>query len=323
MLGKLNYSLTLSTKGNISDGQSAAAAVIDKAEDIVPAAQLVVDGSVVAHAEKSVIESALQAHKDSFSVAGAECTSSFVENVEVVEGYYVSSSLDNAQSVKSAVSALSVKTVASFVTDIETKYKSVTKRTSEKQVGYSAVTTVGKNGVTRVTEQAVYLNGAELSREQTTAEVISTPVDEVVTVGTAKSASAARAVETAHNSGFIFPLPSGVWQVSAYFGDGRGHKGIDLRAPKGTAIYAVAGGTVTYSGYHSGFGNYVKIDHGNGLSTIYAHASTLCVKKGDTVSAGDVIALVGSTGNSTGNHLHFSVLSGSTYLNPAPYINLG
>ena len=87
-------------------------------------------------------------------------------------------------------------------------------------------------------------------------------------------------------------------------------------------MFAVAGGRVIESKYDGDFGNCIKIDHGNGLVTLYAHASQLCVKVGDTVNAGDVIALVGSTGNSTGNHLHFSVLSGGKYVDPAPYIGL-
>ncbi len=98
------------------------------------------------------------------------------------------------------------------------------------------------------------------------------------------------------------------------------HSGLDIGAPKGTAIKAAAGGTVTFAGYSGGYGYVVKISHGSGIQTYYAHCSKLYVKKGDTVSAGDKIAAVGSTGNSTGNHLHFEVVKNGTSLNPQHYL---
>ena len=99
-----------------------------------------------------------------------------------------------------------------------------------------------------------------------------------------------------------------------------GHTGLDIAAPKGTAIKAAASGTVTFSGYSGGYGNVVKISHGNGIMTYYAHCSQLYVTAGQTVSAGDVIAAVGSTGNSTGNHLHFEVVKDGVSLNPQNYL---
>lgn len=98
------------------------------------------------------------------------------------------------------------------------------------------------------------------------------------------------------------------------------HKGIDIAAPNGTAIYAAADGTVSYAGTMGGYGNLVIIDHGNGVQTYYGHCSKLYVKKGETVSAGDNIAAVGSTGNSTGNHLHFEIRLNGAQVNPQKYI---
>lgn len=99
-----------------------------------------------------------------------------------------------------------------------------------------------------------------------------------------------------------------------------GHTGLDIAAPKGTSIKAAASGTVTFSGYSGGYGNLVKISHGDGIVTYYGHCSKLYVSKGDKVSAGDVIAAVGSTGNSTGNHLHFEVVKNGVELNPQNYL---
>ena len=94
------------------------------------------------------------------------------------------------------------------------------------------------------------------------------------------------------------------------------HTGVDVPAPLGTNIFAAADGTVIFSGWQGGFGNTVIIDHGNGMQTLYAHASTLLVGRGARVTRGEVIARVGSTGRSTGNHLHFEVRINGAHTNP-------
>lgn len=99
------------------------------------------------------------------------------------------------------------------------------------------------------------------------------------------------------------------------------HKGIDIGASAGTPILATADGTVKNSGWNSGgYGNLVIIDHGNGVETYYGHCSKLYVTKGQKVSAGDKIAAVGSTGNSTGNHLHFEIRLNGKQVNPQKYV---
>ncbi|MCD8325885.1 MAG: peptidoglycan DD-metalloendopeptidase family protein [Lachnospiraceae bacterium] len=98
------------------------------------------------------------------------------------------------------------------------------------------------------------------------------------------------------------------------------HNGVDMAAPAGTSILAAYDGTVVAATYNWSMGNYVMIDHGDGLYTIYMHASKLYVSSGDTVSKGDLIAAVGTTGSSTGNHLHFSVRLNGSYVNPWDYL---
>lgn len=100
------------------------------------------------------------------------------------------------------------------------------------------------------------------------------------------------------------------------------HKGIDIGASKGTPIYAAASGTVTVSqyGYSGGYGNYIILSHGNGVQTVYGHCSELCVSVGQKVTQGQLIAKVGSTGNSTGNHLHFEVRVNGVAQNPQNYV---
>ena len=98
------------------------------------------------------------------------------------------------------------------------------------------------------------------------------------------------------------------------------HNGVDFAAPKGTPIYSAYNGIVVAATYSSTMGNYVMIDHGDGLYTIYMHASKLYVKKDDVVTTGQKIAGVGTTGRSTGNHLHFSVRKNGEYVSPWDYI---
>ena len=106
-----------------------------------------------------------------------------------------------------------------------------------------------------------------------------------------------------------------------FTGERRGHTGMDLAVPTGTSVRAALPGTVTVSTYNQGgYGYYVMIDHGNGLSTLYGHNSQLLARVGQTVEAGDVIALSGSTGRSTGPHLHFEVRINGERTNPRSYL---
>ena len=98
------------------------------------------------------------------------------------------------------------------------------------------------------------------------------------------------------------------------------HTGLDISATTGTEIKAVASGTVICAKYSGSYGNLVKIDHGNGVETWYGHTSKMYVKVGQEVKAGDVIAAVGSTGNSTGPHLHLEIRINGTHVNPQKYL---
>ena len=133
--------------------------------------------------------------------------------------------------------------------------------------------------------------------------------------------------------GFCSPIGSG-WErrVTSEFGNRvdpitgkrKGHGGMDLAVPTGTPIRAALPGTVTVSKYNAGgYGYYVMIDHGNGLATLYGHCSKLLTKVGQTVEAGEIIALSGSTGRSTGPHLHFEARVNGERTNPRAYLPKG
>lgn len=130
-----------------------------------------------------------------------------------------------------------------------------------------------------------------------------------------------------NSSGLICPLQySGVYISSGYYrSDGSSHGALDLCVSGGTYglnISAAESGTVVTASYHWSYGNYVVIDHGNGLSTLYAHCSSLAVGAGQSVSKGQTIAYVGSTGNSSGPHLHFEVRVNGVRTNPSAYISV-
>ena len=105
-------------------------------------------------------------------------------------------------------------------------------------------------------------------------------------------------------------------------GRSRMHNGMDYAGPTGTPIYAVAGGVVSFSGRKGGFGNAVEVDHGNGLVSRYGHLSEALVSEGLVVKKGDKIALMGSTGRSTGSHLHLEILQGGEAIDPQGYLGL-
>lgn len=153
-----------------------------------------------------------------------------------------------------------------------------------------------------------------------------------------RAAEAAAAAAAAGGSGgggsanasgsFLWPVASYVY-VSSRFGlrvhpitgKTKSHTGIDIASNQGTAVYASDGGSVTLAGWNGGYGNCIMIDHGNGYVTLYGHLSSISVSVGQTVSQGATIGAVGSTGNSTGPHLHFEVLKNGTRIDPEQFFS--
>lgn len=123
-------------------------------------------------------------------------------------------------------------------------------------------------------------------------------------------------------------LPASLSMISSGFGyrsdpftgEAALHSGLDFRGPVGSPIYAAATGTISFQGVRNGYGNVVEISHGNGLVTRYAHMSAFHARPGQTVEAGDIIGAIGSTGRSTGPHLHFEVLIDGRAVNPRPFL---
>lgn len=316
------YVTVLVPDGSVDTTEQVVNAIIENTDNIVNASIIAVDGEKLVCADSEQLHAAVDARLNEYNIEGVTCTSEFVENVNISDGYYLAENLDDISKVHEVLAGLSVKTSAVVMTNISTPYKKVITKTNEKTIGYNQVVVSGQNGTDRVIENVTLINGQETSRESISREILSQPVNEVTLVGTAKSVASASQKAAGHSAGFLFPLRSGSWKISSYYGDNRGHKGVDLAASYGESIFAVASGRVTYASTRGAYGYCVMIDHGNGITTLYAHASKLLVTKGEYVNAGDLIALVGSTGNSYGNHLHFEVLVGGSNVDPAPYIGL-
>ncbi|AVZ84611.1 MULTISPECIES: M23 family metallopeptidase [unclassified Acinetobacter] len=166
----------------------------------------------------------------------------------------------------------------------------------------------------KLREKTIELNNATIERKYGRSAISSTAEDN------APSFSANTRYSWLVNHPLQEGRVSSTWGNRTLLGTTRHHSGVDLAAPSGTAIYSTGSGVVTKSGWGSGYGQYVEIDHGNGYITRYAHASRLMVNAGDRVSAGEHIANVGCTGRCTGPHLHFEVVKDGQRKNPTTYL---
>ncbi|WP_159883116.1 M23 family metallopeptidase [Paenibacillus puerhi] len=181
------------------------------------------------------------------------------------------------------------------------------------KTGVIQIVSQGKPGLKKVTIQSVHING-ELTEERAVAEeLLQAPVQTVVKQGTKKTPGAG-------SGQFAMPVLRG--EVSSQFGLrwGKTHKGTDFVSEQ-KGILASDSGSVSFAGWKSGYGNCIIIDHKNGYETLYGHLSKIDVKEGDAVAKGEKIGVMGSTGNSTGIHLHFEIIQDGAQQNPLKYLS--
>lgn len=216
-------------------------------------------------------------------------------------------------------------------------YSTNTTESAKYTKGTTKVVQEGENGENSITANVTYVNNVEVSREIITTKVIKEPVTEEVVKGTAEPVSNASSyyssgTELSGSSGsgkvdygFIWPFSgyiSAPYGYSAIYGSSM-HTGLDIARYGGALnkpIVACASGRVIWSGWNGAYGKLIKIDHGNGVQTWYAHCNSLQVSVGDYVTQGQQIGLVGSTGNSTGPHLHLEVRINGIHKNPLNYL---
>ena len=207
--------------------------------------------------------------------------------------------------------------------NVESQKQSVAALMSQKETELAGIT----SNISDAQEDAKYFEAEIHAQNELIAEIKRIEAEKAA----AAAKAAAEGKEVADNpytgGAFTWPCPSSTRVTSDYgtrvsptSGASSNHKGIDIGASAGAAIVAAANGTVKAANYSSAAGNYVMIDHGGGLYTVYMHCSSLAVSEGTAVSAGQTIAYVGSTGISTGNHLHFGVSLNGSYVSPWSYL---
>lgn len=320
---KTNLNKTLVSENVLVCSDELADSIINYSNDIALVTVLTVDGTVVAtdiNEEKinSTLNEYLLNYKRENGVENVEFSNEYkIKNI-----YLLKSEVEKLSTVEayleSTNNAFSVESVNTVTVTEDIPFETIKTESTSLSVGTQKITEQGVVGKKEVVYKVYSLDGVETKRTAISSAVIVEPVAQKVTVGTKRVVAA----DKNGNAVMMWPVKRVERSyVSSYVGDGRGHKGMDIVAPAGTPIYAAAGGTVTYSGWDtSGYGYKIVIKHSDTYETLYAHCSALYVKKGDKVAKGETVGAVGTTGRSTGNHLHFEVHKNGTFTDPALYI---
>lgn len=232
--------------------------------------------------------------------------------------------------VSNQVNYLRVKVSKTEKRTVTVPYDTIEVQNSSLYTGTARTITEGVDGEQVVTELIVYVDGVKTSVKEISRVTTKEKVDKKVEVGTKSRygygySTSSDIGSTTRYGRFIWPCVGASVISSPYGWRSRGfHSGVDLCRPGGTygaAVVAADSGTVISAGWNGGYGNCVIVDHGGGISTLYAHNSEIKVSVGQYVSAGQILAAAGSTGNSTGPHCHFEVRINGSAVNPMPYIN--
>lgn len=220
---------------------------------------------------------------------------------------------------------LQVKVIKTIRYTEKIDYITQTVYNDKQPVTYSKVKVKGQEGSQDVVAEITYLDGLESSRQVISTNVTKQPVTKVVEKGTKKVVSSGGNTvvqgDGVATGNMAWPVPV---CHRVYQGYHRGHYAIDISSGpipvNNKPAVAADGGKVVYAGWYYGYGKYVKIDHGNGLYTTYAHLNSISVVVGQQVTRGQQVGLIGSTGNSTGPHLHFEVIKNGVRVNPLNYV---
>ena len=219
---------------------------------------------------------------------------------------------------------LQTQMVRTVTEEREIPYTTETEVDHNKESTYEEVVQEGQNGLEEVVSQITYINGYETERTVLSETVIVEPVNAQIVVGSLTSTqynfSGSGTPSTESNvGGYIWPVNGGY--ISCPIWGYYNHTGTDIAADPGTTIWAAKAGTVIYAGWSNGYGYNILISHPDGTRTRYAHCSELAAYVGQQVSQGQVIGYVGRTGNATGNHCHFEIISSSgAFLDARDYI---
>lgn len=199
----------------------------------------------------------------------------------------------------------------------EVPFETVYETDSSMRYGTTTTKQEGQNGEREVTIQMVQTNGVETARQEISSNTLVEAVDAIVVQG-AIVKTAARSTTFVTDAGMIWPTTA--TRISSGYGARRGHTGVDIDGEYGDPVWAAKSGTVESAGYNGTYGLDVVINHGDGLKTRYAHLQSICVSAGDEIEIGEQLGEEGSTGKSTGSHLHFEVIVNGDQVNPMNYV---
>lgn len=214
--------------------------------------------------------------------------------------------------VGASVPFLQVKYVETSTRQVEIDYQTKTEKNNSMNLGTTKVTQKGEKGINEETVESVYIDGVLQSETVVNTTVLKEPVTEIIQQGTLFNGT----VVQGGSGKIIWPVPAGGRLSRGFYGQYPSHNGLDIAAPIGTTLVAADTGVVIKTVYSNvGYGIYCIIDHG-GYQTLYGHCSALLVSVGQQVTQGQPIARMGSTGNSTGSHVHFEVKNGEYRYDP-------
>ena len=288
---------------------------------------LYIDGELIGVVEdgeelKTALDGILSDAKEGYDDA---TTTEFANKVEVkpYKGDKSAESVDDLMEYSKYM--YSIKLSTDWIYEEEIPYETEITEDDSQPEGYEEITQEGQNGTKQTTLRLTFVNGDQTDAVVTDEKEISKPVKEKKIVGTAKSSENGGSGSGESTGSFMWPVPH-THNITSYmeWRWGRMHNGIDIAGggDYGQPFVAADGGTVVWSGDDGGgYGNYVMIDHGNGYMTVYGHACELACSTGDYVNQGQVIGYIGSTGNSTGPHLHFEVRLDGEYQDPLNYVS--
>lgn len=305
--------------------------------EITQATGVIVDNTLIGvTADGKTLETAMTQVKTPFlDPANPNLRAEFVQDVQTVPGLYSTASVIGAAELVdklegrkpfalqdgSEVTAnlLRVKQVSRITFRSEVPYTSV--RTDDPTLlwGKKEVEQAGVNGLQEIVQDITVIDGVTVSATNISITPIADAVPEIVRYGVQSKYGVAGDVG---DGNLIWPVPEyrGISRGMAY-----GHRGLDITGKKGTPILAADNGVAEFAGSGAGtgnwsYGNLVKLDHGNGITTLYGHCTSVVVQTGEYVTKGQVIAYMGSTGVSTGNHCHFEVTKNGVLSNPYNFV---
>jgi len=251
----------------------------------------------------------------------------FVQDVEVAPKEVFVSDILNLDEAKLAMkdtsltgaAPVTVRVILEKTKQEEVPYQTRFETDGTLRYGQTKTKQTGVNGQREVTIQLAQENGVEIARQEISSNTLVEAVDEIILEGGVVQ-TASRSLQQATDAGMIWP--TNATRISSYYGprSDDNHTGMDIDGEMGDPVWAAKAGTVVTAGYYGTYGNQVVISHGDGLQTRYAHMQSISVNVGDEVAIGQQIGTEGSTGNSTGSHLHFEVIINGSTTDPLPYI---